>query len=176
MTERSLTILGVNALGREAFVARFGGLFEGSPWIAAAAWGERPFADRADLHAKLCGVVARAPRAAQEALISAHPDLVGRAALAGTLTRESRGEQAAAGLDPGRLTPAEVARFESLNGEYRARFGFPFVICARDHPKDAILAGFAARLGNDRETEIAVALAEIGRIGWHRLEDGVTSC
>jgi OHCU decarboxylase len=109
----------------------------------------------------------------QVALIRAHPDLVGRAALAGTLSSASTAEQAAAGLD--RLTPDEIADFTRLNAEYQARFGFPFVICARENKKESILAGFSARLTNSREREIQAALAEIAKIGWLRLLDSVSA-
>ena len=163
----------VNAWDRDSFVARLGFLFEGSPWIVEAAWPERPFASRDELHRALCAVVARANADRHLALIRAHPDLVGRAALTGTLTRESTGEQAAAGLDPGRLAPAEIARFADLNEAYKARFGFPFVICARENKKESILAGFAARLSNDPAAEVATALAEIEKICWYRLVEVV---
>ena len=106
-------------------------------------------------------------------LIRAHPDLVGRAALAGTLTRESTTEQRAAGLDPNVLSEEEIAWFQDTNAKYQAKFDFPFVICARDNQKDAIAAGLVERLGNDRRTEIETALHEIGRIAWHRLGDVV---
>jgi OHCU decarboxylase len=117
--------------------------------------------------------VARAGAERQVALIRAHPDLVGRAALAGTLTRESTGEQQAAGLDPGRLTPEEIAQFRELNEAYKTRFGFPFVICARENTKEAILSAFASRLRNNRDDEIATAIAEIAQICWYRLADAV---
>lgn len=159
----------INALDRPRFVARLGPLFEGSPWVAERAWRSRPFAGREALHATLCAEVRLADRAEQLALIRAHPDLVGRAALAGTLTRESTAEQRTAGLDPDSLSPAEIHAFAELNGRYQARFGFPFVICARENKKASILAGLRARLENDAETEIATALAEIDRIAWHRL-------
>ncbi|MBA3336302.1 MAG: 2-oxo-4-hydroxy-4-carboxy-5-ureidoimidazoline decarboxylase [Chloroflexia bacterium] len=165
------TLADLNALDHVAWTARLGFLFEGSPWIAAAAWETRPFADRAALHQALGAIVARAPQERQVALIAAHPDLAGQAALAGTLTRESTGEQRAAGLDPGRLTPDEAVEFAALNAAYRARFGFPFVICARENKKASILAGFKTRLGNDREREIVTALAEIAKICHYRLRD-----
>lgn len=164
----------MNGWDRAAFVARLGFLFEDSPWVAAEGWAARPFADRAALHRALCETVERAPRARQLALIRAHPDLAGRVALAGRLGAASTEEQRAAGLDPGRLTAAEIARFAALNDAYRARFGFPFVVCAREQTKEGILAGFAARLGNDPETEIATALTEIGKIAWCRLTDVVS--
>src|SRR5205823_1352455 len=131
----------------------------------------RPFASLDHLHRSLCAVVERAPRARQLALIREHPDLVGRAALAGTLTPQSQGEQAAAGLD--RLSPEEVATFTRLNAEYWARFGFPFVICVRENKKEAILAGFAVRLQQSTEQEITTALGEIAKIARLRLLDAL---
>jgi 2-oxo-4-hydroxy-4-carboxy-5-ureidoimidazoline decarboxylase len=169
MGEACWSIADVNAWDREAFVARLGFLFEHSPWVVETAWEGRPFANREDLHRGLTTAVARSGEERQVALIRSHPDLVGRAALAGTLTRASTSEQQAAGLDPCRLTPEEIARFGDLNEAYKTRFGFPFVVCARENTKETILAGFAARLGNSREDEIAAALAEIARICWYRL-------
>ncbi len=103
------------------------------------------------------------------ALIRAHPDLAGRAAIAGELTPESTREQAAAGLD--RLTPEQYERLTALNAGYRERFGFPFVVCAREHTADSILAAAAARMGADPRDEQRTALAEIAKIARLRLED-----
>jgi 2-oxo-4-hydroxy-4-carboxy-5-ureidoimidazoline decarboxylase len=113
----------------------------------------------------MCAVVARATEDEKLALIRAHPDLVGRA----VLTSESHGEQASAGL--GALTAEEVALFERYNREYRERFGFPFVICARLNKKEAILRTFPERLEHSREKEIATALEEIYKIAELRLRD-----
>jgi 2-oxo-4-hydroxy-4-carboxy-5-ureidoimidazoline decarboxylase len=173
MGEARWTISEVNAWDRTEFDERLGCLFEHASWIVEAAWADRPFGNRDDLHRALTTAVAHSDEERQAALIRSHPDLVGRAALAGTLTRESTSEQRAAGLDPGRLTPDEIARFAELNESYKRRFDFPFVICAREHTKETILAGFAARLGNSREEEIATAVAEIGKICWYRLVDVV---
>jgi OHCU decarboxylase len=104
-------------------------------------------------------------------LIQAHPDLVGRAARAGTLTPESTSEQASAGLD--RLSPEDIATFTQFNHTYHDRFGFPFVICVRENKKESILAGFATRLHNSRPREIETALGEIAKICWFRLRDTV---
>ena len=168
-----MTIEEVSTLSQQDFVAKVGFLFEGSPWIAEEAWRARPFVNLADLHEALCKVMSDAPEEKKLALIRAHPDLVGRAALAGTLTRESNREQASAGLDS--LSPEEIATFTRLNKQYRDKFGFPFVICARENKKDSILAGFDARLGNTRDQEIATALGEIAKIAHLRLLDVVTS-
>jgi OHCU decarboxylase len=154
---------------REAFVARNGALFEHSPWVAEAAWEDGPFADEEALLAAMIAAVERAPRERQLALIRAHPDLAGRAAIAGALTADSAREQAAAGLD--RLTPDEYDAFTRTNAAYRERHGFPFVICAREHDKTSILAAAAERLEHDTDAEIAVALAEIGKIARLRLAD-----
>lgn len=175
MTPPPWTVHDLNALDREAFTARLGFLFEGSPWIAAEAWERRPFADRDELERALTAMIDEAPVDQQIALIRAHPDLVGRAALAGTLTKESTGEQQAAGLDPNRLTPDEMTAFAESNEAYKRRFDFPFVICAREHKKESILAGFATRLHNERDAEIETALQEIARIGHYRLIDVVTA-
>ncbi len=108
----------------------------------------------------------------QVKLIASHPDLVGRLARERNLTPESTSEQAAAGLD--RLADEEVRRFDEFNTAYRSKFGFPFVICARENRKDAILAAFPDRLQNTREQEIATALSEIAKIARLRLFDAVT--
>lgn len=162
----------LNACPVDAFVAAIGFAFEDSPWIARAAAERRPFADRDALHAAMVDVVARASDEAQVALIRAHPDLAGRVAREGRLTAASAAEQAGAGLDA--LTPDEVARFDADNGAYRQRFGFPFVICARENTKASILAELTRRRGNERAAEIATALGEIAKIARLRIEDAVS--
>ena len=171
MSATHLTMREINTLDHDGFVAALGPLFEGPPWIIETAWPARPFSSRAALYEALCAAMYGAPRERHVALIQAHPDLVGRAALAGTLTPSSAQEQAAAGLD--RLTPEEIATFTRLNAAYRERFDFPFVICARQNKKESILAGFAARLDHTREQEIRTALAEIAKICHLRLLDSV---
>jgi 2-oxo-4-hydroxy-4-carboxy-5-ureidoimidazoline decarboxylase len=159
----------LNATSEDSFVETVGFAFEDSPWIARAAAAQRPFADRATLHAAMVAVVHAAGSDAQVALIAAHPDLAGRVAREGRLTHASSAEQAAAGLDA--LTPSEIARFDADNAAYRARFGFPFVICARRHDKASILAELERRGQNARADEIATALDEIAKIARLRLEE-----
>lgn len=167
------TLAETNALSRDAFVARFGAVFEHSPWVAEAAWEQhRPFPDRAALHAAMCAAVQTAPPERQLALIRAHPDLVGRAAREGRLGPASTSEQSGAGLD--QLTPDEIAWFEQRNAAYRDRFGFPFIICVRANRKQAILAGFETRLLHTLAQEHAAALTEIEKIAAFRLADLVT--
>src|SRR5689334_11103379 len=159
------TLAHLNGCPRDEFVAMVGPVFERSPWIAAAVVGRRPFASREALHAAMCDTVRVATAAQQLALIQAHPDLVGRA----VLTAESAQEQAAAGLID--LTPEDIARFDRYNSAYMARFGFPFVICARKNKKAAILQAFPVRLTHDRDQEMATALGEIYQIAGLRLAD-----
>ena len=159
----------LNALSCDEFVRVVGPVFEHSPWIAEGTWAKRPFASVEQLHAALCETVRAAGEEKRLGLIRAHPDLVGKLALAGQLTKESANEQASAGLD--KLTPEEIESFEKSNAAYKEKFGFPFVICARLNKKEAILSGFKIRLQNSREREIKTALDEIGKITALRLKD-----
>jgi OHCU decarboxylase len=159
-------------LDRAAFIARYGGIWEHSPWIAEGAFdaGLTSEANRAEgLHALMVRVMRAADDPRKLALIRAHPDLAGKLAQAGSLTAESTGEQASAGLD--RLTEAERAEFTALNDAYRAKFAFPFIMAVKGRSKDEIRTAFHARLGNDPEREFITALAEIERIALLRLRD-----
>ena len=150
----------------DAFIRRYGALFEHSPWVVMRAAARLPLGD---VQAGLMAVVHEATPEEQLKLIRAHPELAGKAAIDRTLTAESAAEQASAGLD--RLSPEEFARFHALNTAYGERFGFPFIICVRQTDKAGILAAMEQRLGNDREAEIATAIAEIGEIVRLRLRD-----
>lgn len=140
-------------------------LFEHSPWVEERADARPSSGDR---YADLMAVVEDATHEEKLALIRAHPELAGKAAIDGSLTEASAAEQASAGLD--RLTPAEFERFHALNAAYREKFGFPFIICVRLTDKAGILDAMERRLGNDRDTEIATAIEQIGEIVRLRLE------
>ncbi|MFA6116156.1 MAG: 2-oxo-4-hydroxy-4-carboxy-5-ureidoimidazoline decarboxylase [Sphingomonas sp.] len=150
----------------DAFIRRYGALFEHSPWVVMRAAARLPLGD---VHAGLMAVVHEATPEEQFKLIRAHPELAGKAAIDRTLTAESAAEQASAGLD--RLTQEEFDRFHALNQAYGERFGFPFILCVRLTDKAGILAAMEERLDNDRDTEIATAIAEIGQIVRLRLKD-----
>lgn len=157
---------------RADFVARFGGVFEHSPWIAEAAFdaGLPDDAGIAEgLHRALCTVLAGAEEGRKLTLLRAHPSLAGRLALAGELTAASSAEQASAGLD--RCTQEELARFRTLNAAYEAKFGFPFIMAVRGVPRSAVLEAFERRIDNDRATEFATALAQVERIALLRLKE-----
>ena len=164
-----ITVEEVNRLSREGFVELFGPLYEHSPWVAEAAYGARPFTSLDGLHSAMARAVEAAPEGRRMALILAHPDLAGRAAMAGELTPESKREQASAGLDA--LSPGEYREFHRLNDSYKEKFGFPLIFAVREHTKETILAGAERRLEHSRPEEIETALAEISKIARLRLED-----
>jgi 2-oxo-4-hydroxy-4-carboxy-5-ureidoimidazoline decarboxylase len=167
-----LTINALNHATRVAFTASLGHLFEHSPWVAEETWPRRPFRDAAHLHAELCRTMQSAPIARQLELIRAHPDLAGRLARQNQLTKESTNEQASAGLN--QLSDAELAAFQKLNDEYRTKFGFPFIICARLNAKDAIVNAMKSRSTNSPAAEHSAALTEIEKIAWLRLQDALS--
>ncbi|RIH88878.1 Uric acid degradation bifunctional protein PucL [Meiothermus luteus] len=160
-----MTLDELNRLSLEEFVEKVGWVFEDSPWIARAAWESRPWKSLEALHQSLVGVVQKAPREAQLALIRAHPDLGSRARMA----EASRAEQRGAGLDT--LTPAEYERIQALNRAYTERFGFPFILAVRGKGKAEVFQAMEARLENDLEAEFQTALSEIYKIAYFRLAD-----
>jgi chitin deacetylase len=157
---------------RARFVERFGGIFEHSPWIAERAFDLElgPAHDSAvGLHNALTRMFRSASPEERMGVLTAHPDLAGKLAAAKRLTAESAAEQASAALDA--LTDAERARFETLNADYVAKHGFPFIIAVRDNSKASILAAFETRIANDTATEFATACAQVERIAELRLKD-----
>ncbi len=154
---------------RAAFVDRYGGVYEHSPWIAEAAYdaGIGDFS-AAGIAAAMAAQVEAASDDAKLALLRAHPDLAGRLAVRGALTAESTAEQAGAGLD--QCTRDEFDRFQSLNTTYRQKFGFPFILAVRGYQRTEILEIFAGRVANDRATEFRTALDQVHRIAALRLE------
>ena len=151
------------------FVNRFGGIYEHSPWVAEQA--ELIVAGSTDIQVVgrvMADCVDNASEQQQLALIRAHPDLAGRAQVAGELTEDSTTEQSSAGLD--QCSPAEYQRFQELNRAYHDRFGFPFVMAVRNSTRAQILEAFEERLGNPRDVEFETALVEIHTIARLRLE------
>lgn len=154
---------------REQFVARYGGVYEHSPWVAEESYAAaRETSDAAELAGIFKSRVDAAPAERRLELIRAHPDLAGKAAIAGNLTGESSEEQSAAGID--QCTPEEFEQFQSLNAQYKEKFGFPFVMAVRNSHRREILEAFARRLGNDRDTEFRTAMEEIHKIARMRVE------
>lgn len=164
-----MTLAQINASDRAEFTAALGHVFEHSLWVAEETWPKRPFRDVAHLHVELGATMRRAARERQLALIQAHPDLAGRLAQQNKLTAESTKEQVSAGLSG--MPATELAEFQRLNDAYRARFGFPFIVCARLTNKAAILMAMQTRMGHTAEVEFQTALGEIEKIARLRLDD-----
>ena len=161
-----------STLDRAAFVARFGGVYEHSPWIAERAWALElgPAHDTAaGLQNALARVFRSATRAERLGVLTAHPDLAGKLAAAKRLTEESTAEQASVGLDA--LTDDERREFTDLNNAYTGRHGFPFIVAVRDNTRASILESFRRRLEQDNETEFAEACRQVERIAALRLKD-----
>lgn len=166
------TLPDLNSCPRAAFVEALRGIYEHSPWIAERAAAHRPFASLAALKQALQAVVTQASQDEQLALLRAHPELAGKAAIAGELTTESTGEQAASGLD--RCSPEEYARLQELNARYGEKFGFPFILAVkgptgRGLTRAAIIDTFARRLHNGIEAEMRECLRQVHRIAEIRL-------
>jgi len=159
----------ISELDQASFVTALEGIFEHSPWVAERAWAQRPFASTAELRAALLAAMTQASHEEQLALIRAHPELAGKAAVAGTLTDESTREQSGARLD--KCSAEEFARLQTLNAQYNARFGFPFIIAVRGLDRAQIIECFARRVGNTPELEFAEALHQISRIASLRLAE-----
>lgn len=160
-----------SALSREAFIEAFADIYEHSPWVAERAWDLGQGADLDDvqtLHARMSDLLSSADHATQLALINAHPDLAGKAAVQGQLTQASTDEQAGAGIH--QCTPDEFARFTELNEAYKAKFAFPFIMAVKGSNRHQILAAFETRIHNSADAEFACALAEINKIALFRLQ------
>ncbi|MFC2990537.1 2-oxo-4-hydroxy-4-carboxy-5-ureidoimidazoline decarboxylase [Halomonas tibetensis] len=175
MTHRTLTPR-PSRLDKASFIAGFGDIYEHSPWVAERAWESR-LDERHDTPENLAAVMGRmlaeADADSQLAVIRAHPDLAGKAAVAGELTDDSTREQAGAGLD--QCSPEEMARFERLNAAYKAKFGFPFVMAVKGSDRFAILDAFEVRLENDPAKERRTAVEQINRIALFRLQASAKS-
>lgn len=160
-------MMSAGILSTTAFVTRYGPLFEACPWVAERAAARQPFADAQALHAALMAVVDEAPTHERLTLIRGFPEPAPPRA-GHNLSAQAMAELAAAGFD--RLEEDEAQLFRRLNAIYRARFGFPFVICLAENGRAAILAAMDQRLTHEREAEVAVAIGEIDRITRLRLD------
>ncbi|XP_023477216.2 putative 2-oxo-4-hydroxy-4-carboxy-5-ureidoimidazoline decarboxylase isoform X2 [Equus caballus] len=159
----------VNSMDFGEFVDVFGNVVERCPLIAAAVWSQRPFSDLEDLEKHFFAFIDALPQSGQEGILRCHPDLAGRELQRGTLTAESQREQSGAGLTS--LSADERLRLAELNAQYRARFGFPFVLAARLSDRAAVPRELARRLHCPPAQELRTALAEVKKIGHLRLAD-----
>ena len=156
----------VNSLGKHEFVARLGGVFEHSPWVAERAWHRRPFRTIEDLHRAMLAAVGSEEE--KLALARAHPELAGSE----TLTPNSSAEQKRLGFTS--LSKQELAEMAALNRAYREKFGFPCIVALRLHSsRESVIAEMKRRLGNDASAELRNAVDQIGHITRARLEKAV---
>jgi 2-oxo-4-hydroxy-4-carboxy-5-ureidoimidazoline decarboxylase len=169
MKAMQYTLDQLNRISTDAFVAALSGIFEHSPWVAELAARERPFASVDELHRKMSALVESAGDDRQLALINAHPELAGKAAVRGELTAESTREQSGAGL--AQCTQEEFDRLLALNHAYREKFGFPFILAVRGFDRHGIIANFEARVNNNRADELRASLDQIYRIARFRLDE-----
>lgn len=168
------TLSDLNNCDTQAFVETLRGIYEHSPWIPERAAARRPFATPAALRLALQDVVGAASADEQLGLIRAHPELAGKAAIAGELTAESTDEQAKSGLN--RCSAEEYATLHKLNADYNAKFGFPFILAVKGPTgngltRQAIIETFTRRLKNQRADEMAECLRQIHRIAELRIKD-----
>ncbi|KAJ8283525.1 hypothetical protein COCON_G00023750 [Conger conger] len=163
-----MDVSAVNSLSFEEFVEIFGNVVEKCPLVAAAVWSQRPFTSLGDIEAAIADFIDGLSDSGKEGILRCHPDLAGRDVQRGTLTPESQAEQSQAGLT--QLEPEELAQIGALNAQYKQRFGFPFVICARMNDRPAILAQLSQRLGNKPAHELLGAIQEVKRICNLRLQ------
>jgi len=156
-------------MGYEDFIQIFGNVIEHCALCSAAVWAKRPFHDLRELHLAICTFIDDLPKIGREGILRLHPDLAGRIAEIGKLTSESSKEQLSAGLNE--ITDEEKSILQAQNERYKSKFGFPFVICARENKKQAILSGIKARVENDKDVELATGIAEVKKIAFYRLLD-----
>jgi len=169
MKPMQYTLEQLNTMPPDAFEAALSGIFEHSPWVAAHAAQARPFASIDALYSAMCEIVAQAGEACQLALIKAHPELAGKAAVRGELTAESTREQSGAGL--AQCSQEEFDTLQRLNQAYREQFGFPFILAVRGYDRAGIIANFETRLSNARDQELRASLEQIYRIARFRIDD-----
>lgn len=169
MTTQPISLAAVNAMSRDEFVQSIGRIFDHSSWIADAAWQHRPFASIEALHTAMMDVIIQAGPERQTDLIVAHPELGALKAARDSLTAESRREQSGAGFDL--MSPEEARQLDQLNRDYKARFGFPFIMAVKGKSRQEILAAMRARMMRSASAEFALALAEIAKISSFRLHD-----
>ncbi|NLP65610.1 2-oxo-4-hydroxy-4-carboxy-5-ureidoimidazoline decarboxylase [Paraburkholderia sacchari] len=169
MKAMQYTLDQLNTASTDAFVAALSGIFEHSPWVAEAAAQQRPYTSIDTLHKTMSHIVETAGEVKQLALINAHPELAGKAAVRGELTDESTREQSGAGLNL--CTQEEFDKLQTLNQAYREKFGFPFILAVRGYDRHGIIANFESRVNNTRADEMRASLDQIYRIARFRLDE-----
>ena len=155
----------INAMHEEAFVRAFGGVFEASPWAATQAWRQAPFESTDLLVESLCQCVLTADVQTQLDLLCAHPELGSNRKMAEASVKE----QTSAGLQT--HNDANRQLLAQLNREYRAQFGFPFIIAVKGLTLEQIVAAMHTRINNKRDAEFNECLQQVIAIARLRLQE-----
>jgi 2-oxo-4-hydroxy-4-carboxy-5-ureidoimidazoline decarboxylase len=164
----SVNLDNINQISRQDFVQLLGGIFEHSPWVAELAYTQRPFKSGEQLHRVMLEVVRQASAEQHRELLCSHPELAGKEAEAGSLTDDSKREQAGAGLN--QCSSEELKRINSFNQAYMRKFAFPFIIAVTGLNKLHIMDAMEKRLNNNVADEFATALGEVEKIARIRLD------
>ncbi|XP_053564460.1 putative 2-oxo-4-hydroxy-4-carboxy-5-ureidoimidazoline decarboxylase isoform X1 [Bombina bombina] len=164
-----MDIAAVNLMSYEHFLDIFGNIIEKCPLITGAVWSKRPYSSIAELESCVCEFIDFLPSSGKEGILRCHPDLAGRELASGTLTEESQQEQSHAGLIS--LTSTEQDRMTLLNSQYKNKFGFPFVICAKMAYKTKIMSELSSRILNDPSQELQNGIEEVKKICHLRVQD-----
>ncbi|MBC7648883.1 MAG: 2-oxo-4-hydroxy-4-carboxy-5-ureidoimidazoline decarboxylase [Vitreoscilla sp.] len=170
----TLTLEKLNSASAQDALTMLDGLYEHSSWIAEKALAARPFKSLAHLKTALTNVVSAATKSQQLALLSAHPELAGKAMLDANLTAESASEQSTVGLT--NCSPQELKTLSQLNHAYSEKFGFPFMLAVRGTrghglTKKQIIDTFNRRMLSHPSFEIREALRNVHRVVELRIND-----
>ena len=153
------------------------GIYEHSPWVAEGllVFPESLDANETaklpiervvtvgDLSRAMRHVVDSASREKKLELLRAHPDLCCEKVEA--LSSSSQVEQSRSGLQH-TLTEEEKAKFVQLNIQYKAKFGFPFILAVRNATKYTVLSALEGRVNHEVEIEFSAALVQVHKIAW----------
>lgn len=168
-----LSLNTINELPRDSFVKYFGQVVEHSAWVAEKTYEYRPFSSISQLHHAMVEVVKAAGEQTWKDILNLHPELSGKEAEEGTLTKFSVSEQVRLGLHT--LNRHGVLAVREFNQKYHEKFGFPFVVCVRLLKDMAeLFAEMDRRLALAPELELRNGIDQVFEIGRFRLNELVS--
>ena len=127
----------------------------------------RPFRSEADLGEASDRIWRGLSRADWLEAFTAHPK-IGSSVAAGPGQSRGWSREEQRGADG--ASSETLASLAAANHDYEGRFGHIFIVCASGRTADEMLLLARQRLGNDPETELAVAAEEQRKITRLRLE------
>jgi uric acid transporter len=148
----------------DEFAQTFAGVVQGNRWILDKAYTAKPFADTWALRQSFQDALLAGSSAERAELMNSFPDL-GSDVEGGTQPLEH-----AYGLDT--MTEDDHGEVHRAAVTYRERYGFTWIVCARDISDYTKLADNAwSRIHNGEGVERAAAIVEIAKIFNHRFDD-----